>query len=66
MSPARRAWRRFRSNRLGFVSLLLFSILFGMSLLAEVLSNDRPLAVRYQGEWYFPVFSNPPVAAFGG
>jgi microcin C transport system permease protein len=34
-SPARRAWRRFRSNRLGYVSLVLFAILFGMSLLAR-------------------------------
>ena len=44
-SPGRRAWRRFRSNRLGYVSLVLFAILFGMSLAAELLSNDRPLAV---------------------
>jgi microcin C transport system permease protein len=65
-SPARRAWRRFRSNRLGLVSLILFSALFALSLLAEVLSNDRPLVVRYQGEWSFPVFSNPPETAFGG
>ena len=42
-SPARRAWRRFRTNRLGYTSLVIFLVLFGLSLLAEVLSNDRPL-----------------------
>ncbi|HJU64654.1 MAG TPA: ABC transporter permease [Gemmatimonadaceae bacterium] len=65
-SPARRAWRRFRSNRLGYVSLLIFAALFAVSLLAEVISNDRPLVVRYQGSWYFPVVQALPETTFGG
>jgi microcin C transport system permease protein len=65
-SPGRRAWRRFRANRLGYVSLILFALLFGVSLLAEVLSNDRPLAVRYDGHWYFPVVQTLPETTFGG
>jgi microcin C transport system permease protein len=65
-SPGRRAWRRFRANRLGYVSLIVFAVLFGLSLLAEVLSNDRPLVVRYEGEWYFPVFQTLPETTFGG
>lgn len=65
-SPARRAWRRFRSNRLGLVSVLLFAFLFGISLLAEVLSNDKPLAVRYEGRWYFPIGQTLPETTFGG
>ncbi len=65
-SPAHRAWRRFRSNRLGYVSLLAFVLLFGLSLLAEVLSNDKPLVARYQGHWYFPVFQTLAETTFGG
>ena len=65
-SPAGRAWRRFRSNRLGYVSLVVFAVLFGISLLAEVLSNDKPLVVRYQGHWYFPVVQSLPETTFGG
>ena len=65
-SPARRAWRRFRSNRLGYVSLMVFAVLFGISLLAEVISHDRPLLVRYQGQWYFPVLQLLPETTFGG
>lgn len=57
-SPGRRAWQRFKRNRLGFWSLLVFCVLVGMSLLAEVISNDRPLLVRYQGEFYVPVLKN--------
>ncbi|MES2565080.1 MAG: ABC transporter permease [Pseudomonadota bacterium] len=65
-SPARRAWRRFRSNRLGFISLVLFAVLFGLSLLAEVLSNDKPLIVKYNGDWYFPIVQTLPETTFGG
>lgn len=66
MSPAHRAWGRFRRQRLGFVSLLLFSILFVLSLGAELLSNDRPLLVRYEGRWYAPVLQDLPETVFGG
>jgi len=65
-SPARRAWRRFRSNRLGYFSLTLLAILFAVSLLAEVLSNDKPLLVKYEGQWYFPVLQVLPETTFGG
>ena len=65
-SPAVRAWRRFRSNRVGAVSLLLFAILFGLSLFAEVLSNDKPLVVRYEGRWFFPFVQTLPETTFGG
>src|ERR1051325_6887089 len=65
-SPGRRAWRRFRANRLGYVSLLVFAFFFAVSLLAEVLSNDRPLVVRYNGNWYFPVLQTLPETTFGG
>ena len=66
LSPARRAWRRFRRNRLGYWSLLAFCTLVGLSLLAEVISNDRPLLVRYQGETYFPMLKDYSEKTFGG
>nr|WP_310645625.1 ABC transporter permease [Limnohabitans sp.] len=66
VSPGRRAWQRFRANRLGFCSLVLFVALFALSLLAEVLSNDKPLVARYQGHWYAPIVQNLPETTFGG
>ena len=66
LSPSALAWQRFRRNRLGFVSLVLFVLLFAISLAAEFVSNDKPLVARYQGQWYAPVFKNPPETAFGG
>ncbi|MEJ5029831.1 MULTISPECIES: ABC transporter permease [unclassified Comamonas] len=65
-SPAARAWRRFKSNKLGFYSLLLFMVLVVLSLFAELISNDKPLIVRYEGQTYFPLAKDYPETSFGG
>jgi microcin C transport system permease protein len=66
LSPGRRAWQRFRRNRLGFVSLVIFCVMVVASLFAEVISNDKPLVVRYEGQWYFPLAKDYPEKTFGG
>ena len=65
-SPSRRAWQRFKRNRLGFWSLVIFCTLVALSLLAEVLSNDKPLVVRYEGQFYFPLVKTYAEKTFGG
>ena len=65
-SPYQRAWARFRRNRLGFVSLLAFVAMVAVASVAELVSNDRPLVARYEGEWYFPILRNHPESVFGG
>ena len=60
LSPNQRAWRRFKRSRIGVWSLWLFLALLVLSAFAEVLSNDKPLLARYNGEFYFPLFNNPP------
>jgi microcin C transport system permease protein len=40
--------------------------LFTASLFAELIANDRPLIVRYDGRFYFPVFVTYPETTFGG
>lgn len=66
LSPGRRAWQRFKRNRLGYWSLLVFCVLVVACLFAEVLSNDRPLVVRYEGQTYFPIARDYPETVFGG
>ncbi len=66
LSPSRRAWQRFRRNRLGFWSLVLFVALFVLSLFAELVSNDKPIVVRYEGQWVLPILSAYPETRFGG
>lgn len=65
-SPWRRRWAIFRQNRRGFYSLVLFLVLFGLSLFAEVLSNDKPLLIGYQGSLYLPLWRAYPETVFGG
>ncbi len=65
-SPSRRAWLRFKRNKLGFYSLILFCALVLISLMAELVSNDRPLLVKYEGQYYVPIAKVYPEKTFGG
>ncbi|OAN76512.1 peptide ABC transporter permease [Jannaschia sp. EhC01] len=62
----RRRWRNFKANRRALWSLWIFVVLYGLSMFAPFLANDRPLMVTYQGERYFPIFSFYPETTFGG
>ena len=67
LSPLnQRRWRNFKANRRAFWSLILFAILFGLSLFAEVLANDRPLLVSYRGDWHMPFLRFYSEKDFGG
>lgn len=66
ISPSRRVWLRFKSQKLGYWSLLIFLFAFGLSLAGEIVSNDKPLLVYYQGHWYFPLLEKYPESTFGG
>lgn len=67
LSPLnQRRWQNFKRNRRAFWSLIIFSVLFGLSLFAEVLANDKPIYVSYRGESFFPIYNFYPETAFGG
>jgi microcin C transport system permease protein len=67
VSPlTQRRWRGFLGNRRGFWSLILFLILFGISLPAEFVANDRPIVLTYQDQTYWPVFHEYGEEVFGG
>ncbi len=62
----RRRLDAFKSNKRGYVSLWLFLILFGFTLPAEFIANDKPILVSYQDEWYIPVLFPYAETTFGG
>lgn len=66
VSPSRRVWQRFKRQRLGYFSLLVFLTLYAFSLSGELFFNDRPFVAYYEGELFFPLFRSYPEAAFGG
>jgi microcin C transport system permease protein len=59
-------WRRFKANRRGYWSLWIFLALFGLSLFSELVANDIPLLVRYDGRWFFPQLTEYSELEFGG
>jgi len=61
-----RRWRNFRKNKRAYWSLIIFSILFGLSLFAEFIANDKPIIVNYRGEYYMPIFNFHSETEFGG
>jgi microcin C transport system permease protein len=67
MSPLnRRRWQNFKSNRRGYWSLIIFTILFVISMFAELIANDRPLFVRFDGKTYFTSLVEYSETTFGG
>ncbi len=65
-SLTNRRWQKFKKNRRGYYSLVFFSILFVLSLFAEVLSNDKPFLIIYEGHYYYPIIHSYPETVFGG
>lgn len=61
---ARKRWRRFREIKRGWYSLWLLIGLFAVSLCSELLCNSKPLLLRWEGKWYFPLFCFYPEDEF--
>ena len=67
LSPMnRRRLANFKTNRRGYWSFWIFTVLFILSLFAEFIANDRPILARYKGEWLMPVLVTYEESKFGG
>ena len=67
LSPInRRRLNNFRSNKRGYWSLWIFAVMFGLSLIAELIANDRPILMSYKGELLSPIIFDYPEEKFGG
>ena len=49
-------WLKFRLHKRGYYSLYIIVILYVLSFLLPLLVNKDPLLVRFNGNYYFPVF----------
>ncbi|HND56637.1 MAG TPA: hypothetical protein PLV92_29665, partial [Pirellulaceae bacterium] len=61
----RRRLANFRANRRGWWSTWIFLALFALSLGSELVANDRPVLVRYDGAFYLPFAKAYPETTFG-
>jgi microcin C transport system permease protein len=67
LSPlAQRRWQNFTANRRGWWSLWIFLCLFTITLFAEFVSNDKPLLIKFDNEYYMPILVSYPETTFGG
>ena len=61
-----RRWNNFKRNKRAYWSMWIFAVLFGVSLFAEFVANDKPILVNYRGDYYMPIFKFYPETEFGG
>jgi microcin C transport system permease protein len=59
-------WNRFKANKRAYYSLYIFSFLFLISIFSEVIANDRPLIIYYDGSFYYPLTRDYAETQFGG
>ena len=59
-------WQAFKQHKRGWFALRVLAVLFAIALLAPLWSNDKPLWIRYQGEYYFPLVNEYNETVFGG
>ena len=66
LSPiTRRRLAIFRQHSRGYISFWIFLVLFVLSMFAEFIANDRPLLIRFNDHWYFPVLHGYSEDTFG-
>ena len=61
-----RRFHNFKSNKRGWFSFWIFSFLFIISIFADFISNDKPLLVKYNESYYFPIIKPYAETVFGG
>ena len=67
LSPLnKRRLQNFKSNKRGFYSFWIFSFLFVVSIFADFIANDKPLLIKFDQEYYFPIINEYPETIFGG
>ena len=67
LSPLnKRRLQNFKSNKRGFYSFWIFSFLFIVSIFADFIANDKPLLIKFDQEYYFPIINDYPETIFGG
>ena len=67
LSPLnQRRLQNFKSNKRGWYSFLIFTFLFLISLFGDFIANDKPLLIKFNNHFYFPIISSHPETLYGG
>ncbi|MCH8533046.1 MAG: ABC transporter permease [Saccharospirillum sp.] len=67
LTPLNRArFERFKANRRAWWSFWIFSFVFVITLFAELIANDKPLLIWFDGKPFFPMVVTYSETEFGG
>ena len=67
LSPLnKRRLDNFKSNKRGWYSFLIFTLLFLASIFADFLANEKPLLIKYENQIYLPIINKYAETTFGG
>ena len=61
-----RRLNNFKNNKRGYYSFWIFTFLFIVTLFADFIANEKPLLVKFNSNYYYPIFSYYPETTFGG
>ena len=61
-----RRYDNFKSNKRGWYSFWIFTFLFVISILANIIANDKPLIIKFNNNYYFPIINEYSETLFGG
>lgn len=65
-STFKKQFHLFRKNRRAYFSLIIFTLLFFITLCAELVANDKPLLISFNNNIYLPFVKTYPETTFGG
>lgn len=57
---------KFKKNRRGYYSFIIFIAIFFTSLLSDFIANDKPILLYFENKIYFPIFQNVTEKQIGG
>lgn len=57
---------KYIKNKRGKASLFILMMIFLLSIFAEFIANDKPIVLKYDNEYFFPIFKVYTDARFGG
>ena len=56
-SILQKRWKKFKSLKRGYYSLIILSSLYILSFLLPVLINNKAIIVKYNDNYYFPILT---------
>ncbi len=57
---------KFKQNKRGYYSFLIFAVVFFLTLFVELIANDKPIFISLRGNFYFPIVQTISEKELGG